>query len=238
MTALSEPAARDDRRVPVYVRSLPARICHWIIFLCFLILVFTGLYIARPFFQAPVRGQPFLMGTMRLIHFYTALTFDIAFGAEIGLILIGGFREWGHYVPFTRKRWSSIGESLKFYVFLRRRPPPSTAIDGLDGLIFLFGFAVDVLIICTGFALWADITSYNSPLALLRFLIPIFGGLATARWLHHVLMWVGIAYVLQHVIRVFMLSAVRRDGTVDSMVSGYKYLPAWAVEEADERRRH
>jgi len=216
----------------VYVRSLPVRLCHWTIFFCVVVLTATGIFIAHPYMSGASRGEPFLMGTVRIIHFYTAIIFDVAFAAELGLILLGGrFERWDQYIPLSRKRWRSIVESLKYYVFLRRRPPATIAHDGLDGLIFIIGFAIDVLIICTGFALWADITSYNSPLALLGFLVPIFGGLQTARLIHHALMWVMIAYVLQHVIRAVTLSAIKKDGTMDSIFSGYKYVTLPEVAE-------
>lgn len=237
-----ELVPRDDRRL-IHVRSVATRVLHWTIFLCVLILIATGFYIADPFLIAPEGGEPAVMETVRFIHFYTALVFDLAFASEIGLILLGGrYERWDQYIPLSRKRWRSIVESLKFYFFLRRTPPATIAHDGLDGLIFIIGFIIDVLIIGTGFALWANITSYNSPLALMSFLIPIFGGLQTARLIHHILMWVMIAYVLQHVIRVIMLSAIKKDGTMDSMFSGHKYVSVREVAEfenvaeLDERR--
>ncbi|MHB8145463.1 MAG: hypothetical protein ACYDEW_07490, partial [Vulcanimicrobiaceae bacterium] len=80
------------------------------------------------------------------------------------------------------------------------------------------------------------ITSYNSPLAIFQGLIPFFGGLQGARWLHHILMWVAILFILQHVIRVIVLSTVKHDGTVESMLSGYRYVTKEDLaEEARDR---
>ncbi len=217
--------SRDNDRQRVYMRTLPVRVCHWIIFLCFLILVATGLYIAHPYLLAPKTGDPFIMGSVRFTHFYTAIVFDIAFGAELFLILVGGrYERWDQYIPLSRKRWRSVIESSKYYLFLRRMPPMTIAHDGLDGIVFLIGFLIETVIILTGFAMWADITSYNSPLTLLSFLIPLFGGFQMARYIHHITMWVMIFYVVLHVIRVVTMATIKRDGTFDSIVSGYRYV--------------
>lgn len=106
--------SRDNDRQRVYMRTLPVRVCHWIIFLCFLILVATGLYIAHPYLLAPKTGDPFIMGSVRFTHFYTAIVFDIAFGAELFLILVGGrYERWDQYIPLSRKRWRSVIEFIK-----------------------------------------------------------------------------------------------------------------------------
>lgn len=225
---------RNDRQ-RIYVRSLPVRVCHWIIFFCFLILVATGMYIAHPYLYAPTTGDPFVMGTVRFTHFYTAIVFDIAFGAELFMILIGGrYERYDQFIPMSRKRWRSVVESSKFYLFLRRMPPMTVSHDGLDGIVFVIGFVIEIVIILTGFAMWSDITSYNSPLTYLSFLVPLFGGLQTARFIHHVTMWAMIVFVLLHVIRVVAMAAIKRDGTVDSIVSGYRYVSPREVAEFEE----
>ena len=217
------------------MRSLPVRLCHWTIFLCVPILVLTGLYISHPYLLAAETRDPFVTGTIKYIHVYTACVFDVAFAAELMMIFVGGrYERLGQYIPLSRKRWRSVVESLKFYLFLRRTPPMTVGHDGLDGFVFDIGFLIETVIILTGFAMWANLTAYDSPLAYLGFLVPIFGGLETARWIHHIMMWIMIAWILQHVIRAIMLSVIKQDATMESIFSGYKYISPQKVAEFED----
>ncbi len=236
--AVRAPVAGEAVRVPVYVWDIWVRVIHWAVFFCFIILAITGSYISHPFIPvARDAYEPFLMGTVRVVHFYTAMVFDLAVFARIVLMFVGSpYARWDQFIPVTKRRWNSALESLKFYVFLRRTPPEAIGHDALDGLIFAARFLVDLLIIATGFALYSKITSYSSPLAIFQGLIPYFGGLQSVRWLHHMLMWVAILFILQHVIRVIVLSTVKHDGTVESMLSGYRYVTKEDLaEEARDR---
>lgn len=227
--------SQGDARKRVYVRSLVVRLCHWIIVLCVPILIATGLYIEHPYLVASQTGDPFVMGTIKYIHVYTACVFDVAFAAELLMILFGGrYERLGQYIPLSRKRWHSFVESLKFHLFLRKTPPETVGHDGFDGFVFGINFLIEIVIILTGFAMWADQTAYYSPLAKLSFLVPIFGGLQTTRWIHQIMMWVLIAWIAQHVIRAIMLAVIKKDATMDSIFTGYKYISPQKVAEFED----
>ena len=64
--------------VHVYVWEIPVRITHWLIALSLFVLSVTGLYIGRPFMTVPGQaGQWFVMGWMKIIHFYAAIVFIV-----------------------------------------------------------------------------------------------------------------------------------------------------------------
>lgn len=225
-TVLAAPAPAVAGRQAVYVRELVVRVIHWTVFVCVAVLVVTGLDISHPFLLAvgDERGR-FVTGTVRVIHFYAAMVFDIAVFARIAWMFVGNrYARWDQFIPVSRRRWRSLVDSLKYYLFLRDRPAPTAGHDGFDGVIFTARFLVDLAIIGTGFALYSRITRFNSLLAMFRPLVPLFGGLQSARWIHHMMMWVAIAFIIQHIARVVTLSAVKHDGTVDSMFSGYKFV--------------
>lgn len=225
----------EAARTPVYVFDLWVRVIHWVVFFCVILLVITGMYIANPYIiVARNAHEPFVMGTIRVVHFYSAVVFDIAVFARIALMFLGSrYARWDQFIPVTKRRWKNALESLKFYVFLRRRPPAAIGHDAFDGLIFTLRFLIDLLIIATGFALWSKITSYHSPMTIFHVLIPFFGGLQGARHLHHLLMWLVIAFIVQHVIRVVVLSAIKHDGTIDSMFTGYRYVTQEELTDED-----
>jgi len=49
------------------------------------------------------------------------------------------------------------------------------------------------------------------------------GGLATVRYLHHVFTWFFILFIVVHVYMAFWSDAILRQGTVSSMISGYRF---------------
>ena len=56
-------------------------------------------------------------------------------------------------------------------------------------------------------------------------LIPLFHGVQWARWLHHVGMWVLLAFFVAHMFFASLTSRSEKNGTIDSIFSGYKFLP-------------
>ncbi|MFY9780191.1 MAG: Ni/Fe-hydrogenase, b-type cytochrome subunit [Candidatus Baltobacteraceae bacterium] len=223
---------REKERRLVYVRQLGVRITHWTVVTCVVILVTTGTYISHPFTVGGSARDPMVMATVRVTHFYTAIVFDVAVFARIALMFLGNrYARWDQFIPVTKARWRNVLESLKFYLFLRRTPAPAVGHDALDGLVFTVRFLIDFVIIFTGFAMYSRFTSYKSPLSYFHVLLPVFGGFQHTRWLHHVMMWVFLAFVAQHVTRVVLLAALKRDGTVESMFSGYKFVSSEELAE-------
>ena len=86
-------------------------------------------------------------------------------------------------------------------------------------------FAVYLLMIATGLALYTAIASAGSPFQVFDFLVPLFDGLQMARLIHHIGMWVVLIFVIMHIYFVFLSSIVEHIGTFDSIFSGYKFVP-------------
>jgi Ni/Fe-hydrogenase 1 B-type cytochrome subunit len=49
------------------------------------------------------------------------------------------------------------------------------------------------------------------------------GGLAMVRWIHHILTWCFILFVVVHIYMAFWYDVMFRQGTVSSMISGIVY---------------
>jgi Ni/Fe-hydrogenase 1 B-type cytochrome subunit len=67
----------------------------------------------------------------------------------------------------------------------------------------------------TGIASWAC--------AVLKPVENLLGGLATVRYIHHVLTWGFVLFIVVHVYMAFWYDAVLKEGTLSSMVSGYVF---------------
>ena len=79
--------------------------------------------------------------------------------------------------------------------------------------------------IVTGLALYTVYAPVNSPFQFFRFLIPVFDGLQVARLIHDICMWVVMIFAVIHIYSVWVFSTFQRFGEVDSIFSGYKFVP-------------
>jgi Ni/Fe-hydrogenase 1 B-type cytochrome subunit len=220
-------AHAGEVKQPVYVWDLIVRSAHWLIFFSILILSATGVYISRPFASAPgSASQNFITGWVRVVHFYTAIVFSVAVMARVIWMFTGTrYASWKEWVPVSRERRRGLIGSLKFYLFLRREPPPATGHNPLAGLMYVVVFGIYAAMIATGLGLYAIDAHYGSPAGVFGFVINLVGGPQNARWIHHVGMWLLLGFMVQHVYSAILMSRVEKNGCVDSMVSGYKLMP-------------
>ena len=228
--------------VPVYVWDLVVRWTHWLIVLSMAVLSVTGIYIGNPFGVAGAEpGTSFLMGWMRVVHSYSAIVFTLAVLARILWMFLGpGMARWRQFLPADRDRRKGFVGTLEFYLFMRPAPPPFVGHNPVAGAAYTLVFALYLVMIGTGFALLSTSAGVGSPRAWLGFLVPLFGGTGLARWIHHVVMWLLIGFAIHHVYSGLLVSIVERNGTMDSIFSGWKWFPRHDLPAppAAKRGRH
>lgn len=227
------PHATGSERRLVYVWQLPVRVTHWLIFFSIGFLTFTGIYIGHPFFVVSGRaGQHFAMGTIRAIHFYAAIVFTLSVLSRIVYMFVGNrWASWRAFLPFDRKHRRGFGGTLEFYLFGRARPPFVIGHNPVAGLTYSVVFVLFLVMIASGFGLYAINAHVGSPMRGFAFLLSIFGGPQSARWIHHVVMWLLLGFVAHHVASSVLMARVERTGTVDSIFSGYKFVPREELEQ-------
>lgn len=230
--AATPPVRRPPARVhepeplqPYYAWDLVVRVSHWTIFFSMIVLAVTGVYIGRPFLAASgPAGQHFIMGWARVLHAYAAIAFTLAVVARIGWMFVGPRHSgWRSFVPTSRRRLRDMKETFLFYIFLRDRPPRTLGHNPLAGASYVAVFGLYLVMIVTGFALYS--LSAQSYMRGFQFLLPLLGGAQMARWIHHVTMWLLIGFVVHHVYSALLTARIEKNGTIDSMFSGYKFLP-------------
>ena len=228
-TAAELPAATADAHSnlePVYVWDLVVRATHWLIALSMVVLALTGIYIARPFLISDGdAGERFVMGTIKIIHYYGAIVFSLAVGSRILWMFLGPkYARWRQFIPVTAKRRRDLLGTFKFYIMLEPKPPMAVGHNPLAGLTYVAVFGLYLTMILTGFALYS-VSAYTSYMGMWDFLLPIFGGPQSTRWIHHVVMWLLIGFAVHHFFSALLMSRVEKNGTIDSIFSGYKYIP-------------
>jgi Ni/Fe-hydrogenase 1 B-type cytochrome subunit len=86
--------------------------------------------------------------------------------------------------------------------------------------------------IFTGLAMLSASAPVDSYLRWFDFLQPIFGGLATARYLHHVGMWLLLGFFAHHIFSAILMSNIEQNATLESIFSGYKFVPREDLEKS------
>ena len=213
--------------VRVYVWQIPVRLVHWLIAVSVVVLAGTGFYIGHPFVVVTGEArQHFFTGMVRLVHFYFAIVFTLAVLTRVVWAFIGNrYASWKIFIPVEKKRWQGLWPTLKFYLFMLRKPPGFVAHNPVAGLAYTMIFALYFVQIATGLAVYSIIAPVDSPLRHFGFLLPILGGAQVARWIHHVIMWLLLGFVAHHIYSGWLMSIVDKNATMESIFSGYKFVP-------------
>lgn len=213
--------------VHVYVWEWPVRITHWLNAITIWVLSVTGLYIGYPLLVAPgPASDHFIMGWAKLIHFYAAIVFALSVITRIIWMFVGNrYANWDKFIPARRKRYKGLVPTLKYYLFALRTPPGFVGHNPLAGMFYSLMYVFFVLQILTGLAVYAASAHVDSPVRMFAVLVPLFGGLQTARLIHHVIMWFIWMFFVHHVYSAIIMSQVEGNGTMESIFSGWKFVP-------------
>jgi Ni/Fe-hydrogenase 1 B-type cytochrome subunit len=225
-----EPGRSDIVRV--YVWEAPVRITHWLIVFAIAALSVTGLYIGTPFITVPgPAGQRFVMGWAKVLHAYAAYTFIGAVLVRVIWMFTGNkYAHWDKFVPVHASRRRGLWPTTRFYLFALRKPPGFVGHNPVAGATYTLVFGLYFLAILTGLLLRGAGADVGSVLRWLDPLVPVFGGLQTVRWIHHVVMWLLLGFGVHHVYSGVLMSTIEANATMESIFSGYKFVPREDLE--------
>lgn len=231
--------AEEEPRLRVRVWDRVVRTTHWLIALSLGVLAVTGIYIGKPYIVVPgPAGEHFVMGTMKVIHFYAAIVFSLAVLSRILWMFVGTRRaRWWNLIPTTKARWKDLSGTFRFYTFLKVDPPPAVGHNALAGFAYAFVFLLYLVMIFTGLAMYSVNADVSSVMRSFSFLVPVFGGLQMARWIHHVVMWLLIGFFVHHIYSAVYMAIVDKTGVVDSMFSGNKWIPRSLIDKDREAQK-
>jgi Ni/Fe-hydrogenase 1 B-type cytochrome subunit len=175
------------------------------------------------------------MGLIKSIHFVAGQIFTLAVVGRL-LWMFGGnpYARWHQFVPVTARRIKGIWKTFAFYAFLNRDSPAFVGHNPLAGAVYVVVYSLCLVMIGTGFALASANAHIDTTLHSFQFLIPAFGGLQMARFLHHVGMWLILGFAAHHVWSAFLVGTVEKSAMMDSMFSGYKVLTPEIAKRAQK----
>lgn len=236
--AWSEAHSPDSSYSPVrvFVWELPVRVSHWFIFLPVVVLAFTGYYMHDPFIVGK-SGTTFMMANIRFIHEVAGFTFIAAFLLRVYWFFVGnGWSNWREFVPLHRRQWRGMGHMVSYYSFLRRDLAHHVGHNALAAVTYLVMFVLMFIEILTGLALYSQVRSSGFLNALIGWL-PRLIDIQYLRLTHFCIMFTFFIFVIHHVYSAVLVSWEERNGLIESMFTGYKFVPADELEEEAARRR-
>jgi Ni/Fe-hydrogenase 1 B-type cytochrome subunit len=227
---VAEPVA--FRRI--YVWELPVRVFHIINGVSIVVLAATGYIIGNPqtIFAANEAYQQNWFGTVRFIHFATAYVFTFNLLFRIYWSFVGNkYARWNNYIPFRKEQIRNIREVVTTDIFqFRLHRKLFIGHNYLASFSYFVMFIISLLMIITGFALYAPMSDFFLP-HLFAWAIPLFGGDAVVRQWHHLLMWAFVVFTLIHVYLVFYHDVFEGRGTTSSIIGGWTYMKDDEINE-------
>lgn len=204
--------------------SLSMRANHWATVISIFILIPTGFYIASPF--TVIAGETidkFLMGYVRQVHLFFGVLLLFIFIWRVYMAFFSRFHaDWKDFFAWTD--WRNTIKQIKFYTFISEEKHKHIGLYGpLQSITYIGVMIMLVLILITGIILMGaghDAGFTGWIYFIVKPLQNTLGGLATVRFIHHILAWLFILFAIIHIYMAFWNDVVFKEGTVSSMING------------------
>lgn len=218
------PAADTLLRVPVRRHHWIVRLTHWVNTVVLLGMMASGLQIYDAYARFGIRGTRlplpnpldmhpaphwarlggWLAGGLNW-HFFLMWPLALNGLLYLGYLLASG--EWRSLLFRPRDVGPAI-EMQKYYLHLRREHPPQGKHNALQKGAYTFIVLLGTLSVLTGLALWKPVQ--------LWWLTALFGGYELARYWHFVAVWLFAAFIVVHVVLVFVVDLA----SLPAMITG------------------
>ena len=214
------------------------RLNHWVVAICMVAAVITGLYIGHPYYQTLISepaAQKFVMAWNRWIHFYAAIIFDVSSIVIAYLYFFSRFdRPIKKLIPTAKNIKEFFAVLLNLITLNRVKKFDSSHEDSFHVVYFTIFHLLLVWMLLTGLQLYvhgleSGLSSIGSwwP-ALLHFFtdwtIPVTGGtLMDVRISHHTTMYWILAWIMFHIYYVVWRTIFWQEGDISIVIGGYKF---------------
>ncbi|HUC40681.1 MAG TPA: cytochrome b/b6 domain-containing protein [Gemmatimonadales bacterium] len=221
MTATAQPAAA----VPVKRHHWIVRLTHWLTFVLLAGMIMSGLQIYAAYARFGERGGPYyapnpfqdraVSRTFRLggwlaggLNWHFTLMWPLVIGGVLYLSYLVASGEWRSLLFRPRDIRGAV-EMQKYYLRLRKDHPPQGKHNPLQKFAYTFIILLGVLSVLTGFAIYKPTQ--------LSWLTALFGGFQAARYWHFWAVWIFTAFLIAHVILVFVVD----PASLRAMITGW-----------------
>jgi Ni/Fe-hydrogenase 1 B-type cytochrome subunit len=215
------------------------RIIHWANAIFMIVAIFTGFYIAGPYYQALVTEpavHKYLMAWNRLWHFIAAIIFDVTSIIVVYLYFFSRFeKSYKKLIPTAQNLKEFKEVFLNLITLNRRKTFDSSHSDSFNTVYFTIFHLLLIFMLFTGLQLYvvgleSGVSSIGAwwPWLLhvsTDWTIPATGGdLMTVRIAHHITMWFIIVWVVFHIYYQIWRTIFWEEGDLAIVVGGSKYV--------------
>ncbi|MDX9705650.1 MAG: Ni/Fe-hydrogenase, b-type cytochrome subunit [Weeksellaceae bacterium] len=229
-----------------YIWQLPVRFFHWINGFAITFLIITGFLIANPpaIMTAKEASGQFWMGLIRQVHFISAYAMVAVMFMRVYWAFVGNrFANWRQFVPFDKKGLEKMWHVIKHDIFLfNEKEYKFTSIpighNAVAAASYLVMFILAVVMVFTGFALYAPTSTWFFPKFFAWATSLITTDEFLIRRIHHIVMWAFILFIAVHFYLVLFHDWLEGRGESSAMVSGYKFCRTERFEDYKEEEKH
>jgi Ni/Fe-hydrogenase 1 B-type cytochrome subunit len=206
-----------------YIWELPVRWSHWINVASIVTLAVTGFLIGTPFSFGSSTSD-FTMGWIRFVHFTAAYIFAVSVLSRLVWSLIGNkYAGWKEFLPFlTATGREKMIKMLRYYMFVDKEVPETVGHNPLATTAYLALFLLYILMILTGFSLYALHAPGGVMHKSLGFMYTLFSNQGM-RLAHHFSMWMIFGFIINHIYSAWLMDIKEHGSEISSMFSGYKF---------------
>ena len=216
--------------VPVYVWEWPVRIAHWMMVLSLVVLTVTGFYMHHPFVVA-TSPRAWVMGTARFIHEVFGFVLIAVVILRLYWFFAGNqWARWRAWVPLKREQRQSMYSMLLYYTYRRREPFPEVGHNSLAAASYMVIGLLLITECVTGLVLFSVVRGSHF-LTLLVGWIPRLIDIQYIRTIHYFIMFLFMAFVIHHVYSAMLVSMEQRNGLMESIFSGWKFVSRSLLEK-------
>ncbi|NIQ97313.1 MAG: Ni/Fe-hydrogenase, b-type cytochrome subunit [Desulfuromonadales bacterium] len=207
-----------------YVWEWPVRITHWMNMISIVVLSLTGFYIGDPVLTSS-ETTAYYMGWARFVHFAFAYLFLVSMLVRIIWMFMGNqHASWRAFFPWVSARGrKNFVKMLRYYTFTGKQISYDVGHNPVAAVAYGGVFTMFIVQILSGFALYGQVEPGGFWDTAVGWLLPIFGNQAL-RLTHHLVMWLLLAFVVNHIYSAWLMDVKERNGTISGIFGGCKYV--------------
>jgi Ni/Fe-hydrogenase 1 B-type cytochrome subunit len=151
--------------------------------------------------------------------------------------LVGNhWSHWDQFIPVTRKRLKDIVDTGKYYGFMVWSPTPHIGHNAMAGASYAVIYILAIFEILTGIALYSQILGNGFLISLVGWL-PRLIDIQWLREIHLLIMFVFWMFFIHHLYTAILVSIEEENGVMESIFSGYKFVPEHELREEMTKER-
>jgi len=212
---------------------------HWIVAICMVAAVATGLYIGHPYYQTLIADpavSKFVMAWNRWVHFMAAIIFDVSSIIIAYLYFFSRFEKpYKKLIPNGKNIAEFFAVFINLITFNRVKKFDSSHSDSFNSVYFFIFHLMLAWMLFTGLQLYVH--GLESGLSSIGKWWPAMLHLATdwtvtvtggtymdVRLVHHYTMYFIIGWVMFHIYYQIWRTIFWQEGDISIVVGGSKYI--------------